>query len=780
ETNAADGTDCDDLNSSVYPSATEICNGLDENCNDVVDDNAIGQVVHYQDIDGDGYGDAQVPLTSCETYVQGHVLNALDCNDTAADQNPLGIETCNELDDNCNGVVDDNATDMTIWYLDSDEDGYGDVSSWVLNCTAPELHVPLAGDCDDQDSETSPDTPEECNDLDDNCNGQIDEGFDAIDWYYDADEDGFGDPWAVVSSCEEMVGMVQDNTDCDDSDSEHNPNTPEECNGIDDNCNGQLDEGFAELDWYYDSDEDGFGDPSMVVSSCQQMVGMVQDNTDCNDSDSEHNPDTPEECNGTDDNCNGEIDEDFAESDWYYDADEDGFGDPSMVVSSCQQMVGMVQDNTDCDDSDSEHNPDTPEECNGIDDNCNGQLDEGFAELDWYYDSDEDGFGDPSMVLSSCQQMVGMVQDNTDCNDSDTEHNPDTPEECNGIDDNCNGEIDEGFAESDWYYDSDEDGFGDPSMVLSSCQQMVGMVQDNTDCDDSDSEHNPNTPEECNGLDDNCNGQLDEGFAELDWYYDEDEDGFGAPWVVVSSCQQMVGMVQDNTDCDDDNADINPDEDEWCNDNIDNNCDGYLDDETSIDAFSGYLDYDDDGYGGGALESSCEDIYFADNEDCDDENAAVNPSATEECDGIDNNCNGDIDTNALCKAEISACRLRRLDGSSYLFCRQNQTWSVAKGECASLGYYLASVDDATEDEWIDDKIDGFNESAQWWIGYNDLTVEGYWDWDGPYSTYTNWAAGEPNNANSNEDCALLNTSSDGTWSDADCQTSTFFVCEANP
>ena len=68
----------------------------------------------------------------------------------------------------------------------------------------------------------------------------------------------------------------------------------------------------------------------------------------------------------------------------------------------------------------------------------------------------------------------------------------------------------------------------------------------------------------------------------------------------------------------------------------------------------------------------------------------------------------------------------------------------------------------------------------WWAGFNDLTVENYWDWDGPFATYTNWGPSEPNNWNGDEDCALLNQWNDGTWNDANCDTNAYYVCEANP
>ena len=844
----SNSNDCDDTNPSVSPTAPEICNNQDDNCDGVIDDNAIGEVTLYADGDGDGYGDSSASILSCSTNVTGYVLNDLDCNDGDDTQNPLVSEMCNNQDDNCNGFIDEGASDAVTWFLDSDGDGYGDFTIWEFGCDAPTGYVSAAGDCDDTDPDYSPATPEICDGIDDNCNGFIDEGLTTYQWYEDIDGDGFGNPSTMMETCEVIVGMVDNDEDCDDTDAAHNPDTleicndlddncngfiddgltfydwyedadgdgfgnsstfmqsclqlsgmvdngidcddadasynpdtPETCDGTDENCNGQVDEGFPVLSWYEDVDGDGFGSPFSVMMSCEVIFGMVENNTDCDDTDASYNPDTSETCDGTDENCNGQIDEGLPSYQWYYDNDGDGFGSPQTVINSCDVLSGMVENNADCDDTDASYNPDTPETCDGTDENCNGQIDEGFSIYSWYYDNDGDGFGDSATVIQTCDVLSGMVENNTDCDDTDALYNPNTSEICNGLDDNCDGQIDEGFAFNDWYYDDDGDGFGDASVVISSCENsMPGMVQNNTDCDDTDASHNPDTPETCDGTDENCNAQVDEGLSLYSWYYDDDGDGFGDPFVVLESCAQITGMISDNSDCDDANADVNPGSDELCNDGIDNNCDGYLDDSSSVDAFSGYLDLDGDGFGGGGLLSSCDDIYYTLDEDCDDDDAAVHPNASEICDGIDNDCNGNIDSNTLCKSELSYCRLRRRQGSSYLFCRNNRTWSVAKGECASLGYQLATINDSGENTWIDGQVDFFASSRRWWIGYNDITLEDYWDWDGPFSTYTNWGSGEPNDAGSGEDCVLLNQSSGGEWNDASCSTSTYFVCEANP
>ena len=93
-----------------------------------------------------------------------------------------------------------------------------------------------------------------------------------------------------------------------------------------------------------------------------------------------------------------------------------------------------------------------------------------------------------------------------------------------------------------------------------------------------------------------------------------------------------------------------------------------------------------------------------------------------------------------------------------------------------MGYHLVTIDDATENTWLDGRIDSYS-TARWWIGFNDVTVEGYWDWDGPYSSYTNWSVGEPNNYGGYEDCAVLNQfAGAGTWNDIHCNNSFYFVC----
>ena len=774
------GNDCDDGNASINPGVGELCDEIDNDCDGEIDEDLVDGF--FLDEDGDGYGNLDIPADDCNLLSE-YVDNGIDCDDTNPEIFPFASEICDEIDNDCDGVVDEAGSGITLWYADSDGDGYGNLFDAMNACIQPEGYVPNNDDCDDSDASQYPTADEVCNNEDDNCDGEIDKNpVEAFIYYQDADNDGFGSS-ITISACTQPVGYISNDGDCDDTNPSISPTAPEICNNQDDDCDGVIDDNaIGMVTLYADSDGDGYGDTNQSILSCSvTTVGYVLNSLDCNDADALQNPLGSEVCNDQDDNCNGFIDEGASDaSTWFFDSDGDGYGDFTVWEFGCEAPTGYVSIAGDCDDTDPSYSPATPETCDGMDENCNGFVDEGVPTYRWYEDVDGDGFGDPGTVIETCAILSGMVDNDDDCNDADASHNPDTPEVCNDADDNCNGFIDDGLTFFDWYVDDDGDGFGDSSSVMTSCDVIPGMVQNNSDCDDSDPNHNPDTPETCDGTDENCNNQVDEGLTRYSWYYDDDGDGFGDPFIVLESCAQIPGMIEDNSDCDDANADVNPGMDELCNDGIDNDCDGYLDDESSVDAFVGYLDTDGDGYGGGDLMASCDDIYYATDDDCDDDDVDVSPDATEVCDGIDNDCDGNIDTNWLCRNELSYCRLRKNQGSSYLFCRDNRTWSVAKGECASLGYHLVTINDSGEDTWLDGQVDNFSSSRQWWIGYNDITLEDYWDWDGPYGTYTNWSSGEPNDAGSGEDCVLLNQTSNGGWSDASCSTSTYFVCEANP
>ncbi|HCH63338.1 MAG: hypothetical protein CL927_12425 [Deltaproteobacteria bacterium] len=177
------------------------------------------------------------------------------------------------------------ACDEVTWFRDGDGDGHGGDES-VFSCEPPsDGYTEVAGDCNDTDPTVFPSAEDICNGVDDNCNGAVDEGHARTEWYTDADGDGFGDSDSVVIACEQRSGTAADSGDCDDSDAGVFPGAVEVCNEIDDNCDGEVDEGVGPSEWYRDLDGDGRGDPFTVVTACAQPSGYVANTEDCDDSD---------------------------------------------------------------------------------------------------------------------------------------------------------------------------------------------------------------------------------------------------------------------------------------------------------------------------------------------------------------------------------------------------------------------------------------------------------------------------------------------------------------
>ena len=460
------------------------------------------------------------------------------------------------------------------------------------------------------------------------------------------DEDGDG--YDATGAC--------GGTDCDDTDASVNPGATEECDGIDNDCDGTVDEDDAvdASTWYADTDTDGYGDASSSDIACDQPSGYVADNTDCDDTVATTYPGATEYCDGADNDCDGAIDEDDAVdvSTWYADTDTDGYGDASSSDIDCDQPSGYVADNTDCDDTVATTYPGADEYCNGVDDDCDGTIDEDTA-VDaavWYADADTDGYGDAAVTDTECSQPSGYVADNTDCDDTVATTYPGADEYCNGVDDDCDGTIDEDSALDvlTWYRDADTDGYGDASSSDEECDQPSGYVADNTDCDDTDADTYPGAPEvPYDGIDQDCDG-ADE--------CDTDDDGYDA-----DACG--------GDDCDDEDEEINPGADETWYDGIDGDCDELSDYDSDIDGFDsasyGGDDCDDadaDTYPGAPDEpgdgviNDCDDSdeYDRDGDgfddeafggsDCDDANSDINPEASETWyNGVDEDCDGNDD-----------------------------------------------------------------------------------------------------------------------------------------
>jgi len=204
------------------------------------------------------------------------------------------------------------------------------------------------------------------------CTGDPDEY--SYNWWPDTDLDGFGDSFenpVVATNNNAPANHVRDNSDCDDSNANIYPNAPEIVdNTIDEDCNGKI-----SITFYADKDGDGFGNPNsptvIEIDSYDSAAptGYSWYAGDCDDDNIAINPladEIPE--NGIDDNCDGNTD--IVER--YIDADGDGYGSTAFAAAQ------GVTNNIDCDDTNDEIYPYAQEKNNGIDDDCDGLIDEGY------------------------------------------------------------------------------------------------------------------------------------------------------------------------------------------------------------------------------------------------------------------------------------------------------------------------------------------------------------------------------------------------------------------
>ena len=444
------GDDCDDDNADIHPDAEEVCgDDVDQDC-----DGSDEICADCNDEDGDGFG------------VGGTCTGETDCDDTAVDIYPGAEERCGDgIDQDCNG------TDLECPCNDRDGDGWqaGD------GCTPPV-------DCDDGDASVHPEADEICGDgIDQDCNG--------ADIACPSCEDRDGDGYGEGAGCE--------GRDCDDYAPTIHEGAEEICgDGVDQDCNGSD---LACPDDCTDDDGDGYGEGADCIDA------------DCDDEDDDIHPGARDDCgDGIDSDCDGEDDPCGCDDD-----DGDGFDDEACGGD-------------DCDDSNSAVYPGADERCDdGIDQNCDGA-----DEVCPCGDADGDGYND--------RECGG-----DDCNDADPAINPGADDPCDGTDQNCDGIDDCPCLDEDgdgWgtgpdcvgeedcddsnseRYPGNEDVCGDGvdqdcdgrdrSCVCSDDLDADGHIADNCggdDCDDSNPSVYGGAPEIIgNGIDDNCNGQIDE------------------------------------------------------------------------------------------------------------------------------------------------------------------------------------------------------------------------------------------------------------------------------
>jgi len=618
----SDAEDCAPFDQDIHPGAEELCDGKDNNCNFIVDEGST-------DTDADGWKDCVD-----EDDDNDGVVDGADCAPTDASVFPGAAEICDGLDNDCDGDVDDGFPDIDGDGVadcvddDADDDGVADSADNCVGVENPgqeDLDEDGLGDaCDpDADGDAIPDSADNCvgvkntqqsdidgdglgdacdDDLDgdgvedsaDNCVGVENPGQE------DSDNDGVGD------ACEgdKDGDGTPDAEDCAPLDPNVNPGAQEVCDGVDNNCNGLIDEGFN------DSDLDGLKD----CTDLDDDNDGHSDDADCAPLDATINPAAMEVCDGLDNDCDDSVDEDLGTTTC-------GLGVCNHTVDNCVGGIPQV-----CEAMEGVE----LEKCDGNDNECDGLVDEDLGTTTC-------GLG---VCLHTVQNCVGGIPQ--DCNAEEGVG----VEICDGIDNDCDGQVDENLGQITCGLGACENTVpvcvgGVPQV----CNPMEGAAaevcdgQDN-DCDDAVDEdlgsvqcgkgecfHEQDycvdgkiavcdpflgvAPEICDGLDNDCNGLEDDGLGSTSC-------GQGVCTHIVQNCADGVPQV-----CDPKEGAVA----EEC-DGVDNDCDGLLDE--GLGMLSCGL--------GECLHSTplCAEGQEV---ECD----PMEGSQPEECDGLDNNCNGGID-----------------------------------------------------------------------------------------------------------------------------------------
>ena len=264
-----DASDCDDTDAAISPDATEVCDERDNDCDGTLDDadaslDPTSTATWYADTDLDGYGDAASTAQAC-AQPSGYVDNDGDCDDTNMGISPDASESCNTIDDDCDGLVDDaddslDPATAAVFFADIDGDGYGDALNTTHACIQPSDYLTDDQDCDDLTASINPAATEVCDALDNDCDGDVDDADADLDlstaatWYEDADADGLGNAAVTDAACDQPLGFVDNGTDCDDTDATDAADL--DSDGTPDCGDDDIDGDGLRNDWDVDPEDD--------------------------------------------------------------------------------------------------------------------------------------------------------------------------------------------------------------------------------------------------------------------------------------------------------------------------------------------------------------------------------------------------------------------------------------------------------------------------------------------------------------------------------------------
>ncbi|MCC6839647.1 MAG: hypothetical protein IT230_05755, partial [Flavobacteriales bacterium] len=273
--------------------------------------------------------------------------------------------------------------------------------------------------------------------------GNLD-GVGNVTFYTDADGDGYGDPATATTDCEQPPGTVLVGGDCNDNDPDIHPGASEVCDGADNDCANGVDDGLTMVNYWPDSDGDGFGDQSAsVVTACAPPSGHVTNNTDACPNDPLKqvsgacgcgNVDTDSDTDGTADCIDGCPNDPLKTSPGQCncgnpDTDSDTDGTADCVDSCPNDPLKTTAGQCGCGNADTDDDADGTANCNDGCPNdplktdpgtCGCGVDDAMFTT-WYPDADGDGYGDPYGAIQNCNATppAGHVAIDGDCDDND-------------------------------------------------------------------------------------------------------------------------------------------------------------------------------------------------------------------------------------------------------------------------------------------------------------------------------------------------------------------------